>query len=307
MSRLLLRSQATLRGKSRNNRRDMSDDSQSAESPDSLFGREVNQNLVALASAREFQELSRSWLRDSLPYRYSYNFTSVGRPIIQYPQDMVAINELIWSVRPDVIVETGVAHGGSLLQSAAALALLDYCDAVTAHGVLSPTQSRRRVIGVDIDIRSNNRRAIESHPLSHKIELLTGSSIDPEIVTSVTQRLERHEKVMVLLDSNHTHAHVYAELESYAPLVTIGSYCIVFDSIIEFLPTDQFPDRPWGPGNSPFSAAKEYLLKTAKENVIAMDGSRLQFQIDSNIDAKLMISVAPKGYLRRIALRPVVK
>jgi len=278
----------------------MSDDSHLPTSPDAQFRREVEQNLAALGSAKAFQEASRSWIRDSLAFRYSYNFSSAGRPIIQYPQDMVAITELIWTVRPDVIVETGVAHGGSLLQSASALTLLDYCDAVAAHAVLTPTQSRRRVIGIDIDIRPHNRRAIEGHPLSHKIELIAGSSIDPETVASVIARLERHEKVMILLDSNHTDSHVYAELEAYAPLVSVGSYCVVFDSIIEFLPTDQYPDRPWGPGNSPLSAARRYLSRIAQDHVVAADGKRLKLEIDSAIDAKLMISVAPEGYVRRV-------
>lgn len=273
--------------------------SESLSSEESSFQMQVQQNLAVLASAEEFQRQSQSWLQASLPFRYSYNFSSMGRPIIQYPQDMVAVTELIWNIRPDVIIETGVAHGGSLLQSAAALVLLDYCDAVTSSSVIRPLQSRRRVIGIDIDIRAHNRSAIESHPLSHKIELMTGSSVDAAIVNSVRKRIDQSEKVLVILDSNHTHDHVYAELEAYAPMVGIGSYCVVFDSVIELLPADQYPDRPWGPGNSPFSAIQKYLTTLSQENVVGLDGSRLHFQIDCEIDSRLMISAAPKGYLKR--------
>ena len=200
--------------------------------PISAFELEVAGNIAAMADARELQTLSMQWLRASLPYRYSYNFSSAGRPIIQYPQDMVAISELIWKIRPDLIIETGIAHGGSLIHSAVALALLDYCDAVKGGGPFDPRESRRRVIGIDIDIRSHNRNAIESHPLAHKIGLISGSSVDAPTIAAVKEQVHQNDRVLVLLDSNHTHSHVYAELVAYAPLVSIASYCVVFDTII---------------------------------------------------------------------------
>jgi cephalosporin hydroxylase len=266
-----------------------------------VFQREVRRNIAALAGAHDLQNTSMRWLRESLGYRYSYNFSSLGRPIIQYPQDMVAVNELIWKIRPDVIIETGVAHGGSLIQSAAALALLDYCDAVEGNVPLDTKKSRRRVIGIDIDIRPQNHKALQAHPLAHKLDLVVGSSIDPAVVASVRKRVAPSEKVMVLLDSNHTHAHVHAELESYAPLVSLESYCVVFDTVIELLPPDQYPDREWAPGNSPLSAVKQYLSTLSRDRVNACDGARLSFQMDSELNSKLMISVAPDGYLRRVS------
>jgi cephalosporin hydroxylase len=212
----------------------------------------------------------------------------LGRPIIQYPQDMVALQELIWQIKPDLIIETGIAHGGSLILSASMLALLDYCDAVETGTPLDPKAPRRRVLGIDIDIRAHNRAAIEAHPMSNRIDMLQGSSIDASIIAEVCKRAADHERIMVILDSNHTHDHVLAELEAYAPLVSEGSYCVVFDTVIEDLPVGMYPDRPWDVGNNPKTAVREYLA------------SNSDFVVDEDIEAKLLITVAPGGYLRRI-------
>jgi cephalosporin hydroxylase len=212
----------------------------------------------------------------------------MGQPIIQLPQDMVAMQEIIWQVKPDLIIETGIAHGGSLIMSASMLAQLDLCDAIKTGGSLDPKKSDRKVVGIDIDIRTHNRAAIEAHPMASRIQMIQGSSIDPVIVDQVLQVAKGYERILVCLDSNHTHDHVLAELEAYAPLTSVGSYCVVFDTIIEDMPADMFPDRPWGPGNNPKTAVWEYL-KTHPE-----------FEIDKNIQHKLLITVAPDGYLKRV-------
>lgn len=220
--------------------------------------------------------------------KYSYNFSWLGRPIIQYPQDMIAMQEIVWDVKPDLIIETGIAHGGSLIMSASMLAILDYCEAVEAGQTLDPRATRRRVLGIDIDIRAHNRAAIEAHPMSHRIDMIQGSSVAADIVAQVHEIAKGYLRVLVCLDSNHTHKHVMAELEAYAPLTTVGSYCVVFDTIIEDMPGDMFLDRPWGKGNNPKTAVWEYLK------------SHPEFEIDKNIQYKLLITVAPDGYLKRV-------
>ena len=234
------------------------------------------------------QDLSRIWLRDTLKHRYTYNFSWQGRPIIQYPQDMIAMQELIWLIKPDLIIETGIAHGGSLIFSASMLAQLDMCDAIEAGVSFNPKESRRKVLGIDIDIRAHNRAAIEAHHMVSRIQMIQGSSIAPEIIEQVKQFAAGYGRILVCLDSNHTHAHVLAELEAYAPLTSVGSYCVVFDTIIEDLPSAMFPDRPWGPGDNPKTAVWEYLK------------AHPEFEIDKQIDYKLLISVAPDGYLKRV-------
>ena len=249
---------------------------------------EVANRIEAVKELHDLQKASADFMLESTKPKYSYNFASLGRPIIQYPQDIVAMQEIIWSVRPDLIIEMGIAHGGSLILSASALALLDYTDAVESGLSLNPKASKRKVLGVDIDIRSHNREAIEAHPMAHMIEMIEGSSIAPEIISQVHEVAKDYQRVLISLDSNHTHDHVLAELEAYAPLTTEGSYCVVFDTIIEDLPDEMFPDRPWGVGDNPKTAVWEYL-KTHPE-----------FEIDKSIDHKLLISVAPDGYLKRV-------
>ncbi len=255
--------------------------------------------IAAISDNSRLKEDARAMTESSIAAQYSYNFFWLGRPIIQYPQDMVALQELIWEVRPSLIIETGIAHGGSLILNASMLALLDYCDAVQSGKVLDPHASRRRVLGVDIDIRAHNRAAIEAHPMSHRIDMIQGSSIDVDIVAQVHAAAHGYDRVLVILDSNHTHEHVLAELEAYAPLVTRGSYCVVFDTVVEDLPEGTFPDRPWGKGNNPKTAVWEYLRRLKDEGRTAADGDSLALEIDKNIEAKLLITVAPDGYLRR--------
>ena len=227
-------------------------------------------------------EICSEFMRMSAIERYSYNFQWMGRPIIQYPQDIIAFQEIVSSVNPHIILETGIAHGGSLVLSASMLCLLDVMEG------LDPRQSPRKVVGVDIDIRPHNRKALDEHPLRFKMELIEGSSIDPEIIQQVRSHADGVDRVLVTLDSNHTHEHVLAELNAYADLVSVGSYCIVFDTAIEDLPAGSFPDRPWDVGNNPKTAVHEWL-KTHPE-----------FEIDKGIDNKLLISVAPDGYLKRV-------
>ena len=238
------------------------------------FKEEVLRNIAGLAGDKDVQALSRIWIREIARHRYAYNFTWLGRPVIQFPQDMMAIQELIWSIKPDVVIETGVAHGGSILFSASMLEL------VGGEGY---------VIGIDIDIRKHNRTEIEAHPLSRRVKLIEGSSVDDAVVSQVREMVGEGKKVLVILDSNHTHEHVLRELELFSPFVREGSYLVVYDTLIEDMPVDLVGDRPWGPGNNPKTAVWEFL-ETNK-----------RFKIDKDLEAKLSITVAPDGYLVCIA------
>jgi len=231
-----------------------------------------DENLIArMAADKELRDLASELFTRSCEYRYSYNFSWLGRPVIQFPQDMIALQEIIWQVKPDLIIETGIAHGGSLIFSASILEL------VGGEG---------SVLGIDIDIRQHNRVEIERHPMSKRITMLEGSSIAESIQTKVKEFSANKRSVLVILDSNHTHEHVLEELHLYSPLVTRGSYLVVFDTVIEDMPADCFPDRPWGKGNNPKTAVWEFLKTTDR------------FEIDKEIEAKLLITVAPDGYLK---------
>jgi cephalosporin hydroxylase len=235
------------------------------------FEEEKRENIRQLGENEELRARSVEWVADAWRLRYSYNFTWLGRPIIQLPQDIVALQEIIWKVRPDLIVETGIARGGSLVFSASILELLG---------------GDRTVLGVDLDIREHNRVEIDRHPLRRRIRMIQGSSTDPETLAEVAREAEGRDSVMVILDSNHTSEHVLRELELYSPLVSRGSYLVVLDTVIEDLPDDVFPDRPWGRGNNPRTAVREFLETTDR------------FEVDTAIEAKLLITVAPGGYLR---------
>ena len=252
------------------------------------FKQEVAENIKSLSQDHDLQALSRIWVREISRHKWAYNFRWLGRPAIQFPNDAWALQEIIWEVKPDLIIETGIAHGGSLIMSASMLALLDMCDAMESGVLLDPKNSKRKVLGLDIDIRQHNRAAIEAHPMSSRIQMIQGSSIAPDVIEQVKAVANSYQRVLVCLDSNHTHDHVLAELEAYAPLTSSGSYCVVFDTIVEDMPEAMFPDRPWGPGDNPKTAVWEYL-KTNPE-----------FEIDKGIDHKLLISVAPDGYLKRV-------
>jgi cephalosporin hydroxylase len=236
----------------------------------------------------DLPSLNHQWFMKSIEQRYSYGFTWFGRPIIQYPQDIQCVQELIWSVRPDLIIETGIAHGGSLILSASMLALLDLCDATERREKLDPSAPQRKVIGIDIDIRAHNREAIDAHFLRNRIELFEGSSIDPKIIETVRDRAATFKRIMVFLDSMHTHDHVLKELEAYSPLVAPGSYCVVFDTVIEDMPAGWFNDRPWDVGNNPKTAVHAFLR------------DHDEFMIDKKIEEKLWITVAPDGFLKRV-------
>jgi cephalosporin hydroxylase len=241
------------------------------------FDQEVQQRIAAIGENAELKIRAAEFMQASLAPKYSYNFSWLGRPIIQYPQDMVAMQEIIWQVQPDLIIETGIAHGGSLIFSASMLELIASC-----------TGRQGEVLGLDIDIRPHNRAAIEAHSMFKRISMIEGSSIAPDIIAQVHAKAQGKQTVLVCLDSNHTYDHVLAELEAYAPLTSVGSYCVVFDTLIEDMPDDSYPDRPWGQGNNPKTAVWEYL-KTHDE-----------FVIDKSIQDKLLITVAPDGYLKRV-------
>lgn len=232
--------------------------------------------------------LANKWIFESMKQKYLYNFDWLGRPIIQYPQDMVAIQEIIWNVKPTLIIETGIAHGGSLILSASMLALLDYCDAIESNMSINPSDSKRKVVGIDIEVRQHNRAAIVSHPLGSKIEIIEGSSTDSRVVNEVVEIAKTHSSILLLLDSNHTHKHVLGELNAYADLVSVGSYCVVFDTFVEDMPAGYFADRPWDKGNSPRTAVIEFLKDHA------------EFVVDESIQNKLLITVAPGGFLKRV-------
>jgi cephalosporin hydroxylase len=252
------------------------------------FNQELIDHILASSNNKNLLNATQAFMTESVLSKYSYNFNALGRPIIQYPQDIIAMQELIWNIKPDLIIETGIAHGGSLIMSASMLAILDMCDAIQSGVTFNPKNSKRKILGVDIDIRPHNRVAIESHPMASRIQMIEGSSIDPSIIEQVKKISNDYKCVMVCLDSNHTHDHVLAELKAYAPLVSYESYCVVFDTIIEDMPPNIFLDRPWGPGNSPKTAVWEYL-KTHNE-----------FEIDKKIHNKLLITACPDGYLKRI-------
>ncbi|MCB1697135.1 MAG: cephalosporin hydroxylase family protein [Pseudomonadales bacterium] len=256
--------------------------------PSEKFQEEVKANIAGLGEDEALQELSRLWCAEVSRHKYAYNFSWLGRPAIQFPNDAWALQEIIWQVRPDLIIEAGIAHGGSLVFSASMLSLLDLTDAIAAGQTMNPAISRRKVLGIDIDIRAHNRKAIEAHPMASRIQMIEGSSIAEKTIAQVKSVAANYDRILVCLDSNHTHEHVLAELHAYAGLTSIGSYCVVLDTLVDDMPEAMFNDRPWGPGNSPKSAVKQYLK------------SHPEFEVDAGIHHKLLITVAPDGYLKRI-------
>ena len=256
--------------------------------PITQFQKEVKQRIDNQAIVEPLLAAKEQFLFETIKSGYSYNFSWMSRPIIQYPQDMIAMQELIWEIKPDLIIECGIAHGGSLIMSASMLALIDYSRAVESGQSLDPKATTSRVLGIDIDIREHNKEAIESHTMAHKIDMIQGSSIAPEIIQQVHNYAAKFKNIMVCLDSNHTHDHVLAELKAFAPLTSLNSYCVVFDTVVEDLRPELVVDRSWGKGDNPKTAVWEYL----KEND--------DFVIDKSIDNKLLLSVAPEGYLKRV-------
>ena len=227
--------------------------------------------IEAMANDPAIRSKAIALINETAVYKYSYNFTWLGRPISQFPLVIVAIQEIIWTTRPDVIIETGVAHGGSLILSASILELLG---------------GGGQVVGMDVDIREHNRVEIEKHPLSKRITLIQGSSIDTHVIDQVKEIVNGKQSVMVMLDSNHTHEHVLEELRLYSPMVTRGCYLVVLDTIVEDMTDDSFPDRPWGVGNNPKTAVREFLRETDR------------FEVDKELENRLLLTVAPDGYLQ---------
>lgn len=239
---------------------------------------QLHENIKRMGEDKDLISLSRIWSRLSNNYFYTYNYSWLGRPIIQYPQDLLALQEIIWRVQPDLIIETGIAHGGSLIFYASMLELIAICG--------GPTEAK--VLGLDIEIKEHNKKAIEKHPLFHRIMMIEGNSISTETREKVGKIAFGGKKVLVCLDSNHTHEHVLAELHAYTPFIHCGSYCVVFDTLIEDMPDDSFSDRPWGKGNNPKTAVWDFMKTTDR------------FVIDKEIENKLLITVAPDGFLKCI-------
>jgi cephalosporin hydroxylase len=240
--------------------------------PDYL--KEKAERIKSFEDDGEFIKSSIEWRTLALRRKYMNNFSWLGRPMIQLPADVMAMQELIWNIKPDLIIETGIAHGGSLIMSASMLQLIGCGD----------------VVGIDVEIRPHNKNAIQNHPMANRIKLIEGSSISDVVINEVRKISADKEKVLVFLDSNHTHEHVLAELKAYSPLVSVGSYIVVFDTFVEDLP-DNFiwENRPWGKGNNPRTAVWEWLTSNGN------------FMSDKSIESKLMTTSAPDGFLRRIS------
>lgn len=237
------------------------------------FEQEKKEYITLLGNDKQLREDSLTWLSNASVHKYSYNFSWMGRPIIQFPQDILAMQEIIWQIKPQLIIETGIAHGGGLVFYASMLELLG---------------KDGNVLGIDIDIRPHNRAEIEKHPMFKRIKMLEGSSVEKNIIAEVYEYARDRAPIIVILDSMHTHSHVLEELNAYSPLVTKDSYLVVFDTVVEDMPEGMFPDRPWGKGNNPKTAVWDFLKTNDR------------FEIDKEIENKLLITVAPDGYLRCI-------
>ncbi len=243
--------------------------------PVSEFFAERNADITAMGADAELRQKSLDWMLHADKYKYTYNFTWMGRPIIKFPSDIVIQQELMWKLKPDLVIETGIAHGGSIIFTASMMEMM---------GI------EGEVIGLDIDIRQHNRDLIESHPMKKRITMYEGSSTDPVIVEKVRQHTVGKKCVMVILDSLHSHEHVYNEMKAYAPMVTIGSYCVLPDTFIEFFPKGYYSDtRPWDVGDNPYTGMKQYLAETGD-----------MFETDYSLTHKAMITETIDGYLRRV-------
>lgn len=242
-------------------------------SPLEEFQLEKKDRIQQMREDEEFLQITNQYLQMLTKKKYMYDFTWLGVPIIQFPTDIVAIQELIWMVQPDLIIETGIAHGGSIILSASILEMLG---------------GNGHVVGIDIDIRKHNRDVIEHHPMMKRITMIEGSSIAPEIVQQVTEFAKDYQKILVILDSCHTHDHVFAELQAYAPLVSENSYLVVFDTVVEELPSSFNQDRPWDVGNNPMTALNSFLV------------DHPEFILDTDFNDKLLLTCAPKGWLKKV-------
>lgn len=237
------------------------------------FKEQVRDEIKDISESEHLNKISREWMVDSYRHNYSYHFKWMGRPVIQMPQDIVAMQEILWEMKPDVIIETGIAHGGSIILYASLMQMMGLPG---------------KVIGVDIDIREHNRKEIDAHPMREHMELIEGSSIDEVTLEKVADLAEGATNPLVILDSNHTHDHVLSELQMYSPFVKKGGYLVVYDTVVDHMPEDFYPDRPWKVGDSPMSALKAFMQENDR------------FEIDQEICAKLLLTAAPDGYLKCI-------
>ena len=247
------------------------------------FNEETKKEISLQGRDKNFDLLSKKWIIKSTKSKYTYHFNWLGRPIIQHPQDIVGMQELIFRIKPDLIIETGIAHGGSLIFYSSILELVSLCG--------GPKNSK--VLGIDIDIRKKNLLKIKKHPMKKRIVMYEGSSISKSIFDKVNKFAKKYKNIMVVLDSNHTHEHVLNELKLYTPLVSVGNYCIVFDTIIKDLPDGLGPKRKWSSQKNPHTAVVQYL----KEN---KNNNKLKFKVDKEIENKLMITACPEGFLLRV-------
>lgn len=254
-----------------------------------IFKEDCEIEIEQQGADKKLKDLSLEWMIQSAKHKYSYHFEWLGRPIIQHPQDMIGVQQLLWDVQPDLIIETGIARGGSLIYYASILELIAQCGG----------EANAKILGIDIDIREHNRAQIISHPMSKRIDMIEGSSVADDVVRAVKEYSKHFKKILVCLDSNHTHDHVFEELMIYAPFVTRGSYCIVFDTYVEDLPENLGPTRPWGKSNNPKTAVWDYLELLKTSDLKDYVGEKLNFNIDKQIENQLLLTVAPDGFLRR--------
>ncbi len=234
------------------------------------FEKSKRQFARKMANRSDLKELARELFIQSDQQNYAYQWNWLGVPIIQVPADIVAFQEIIWETKPDLIIETGVAWGGSLVFEASILELI----------------GNGEVIGIDVTIPEKNRKVISAYAFSRRIHLIEGSSTDEAVFEEVKSRIAPDAKVAVVLDSNHTHDHVLAELRLYGPLVTPGQYLVCADTIVEQIPEQEHRPRPWGPGNNPKTALDAYLAETDR------------FEPDQYTNDKLLVTCSPGGYLR---------
>lgn len=231
--------------------------------------------IQKMAQDKAFKQQSHDWLVASLDHEYPYHFKWMGLPIIQFPSDIIILQELIWQVKPDLVIETGIARGGSIVFYASLQQMMGITDG--------------QVLGIDIDIREHNRLAIEQHPMAKHIQLVQGSSTDAAVIEKTAEIAKDKECVLVVLDSLHTHDHVLKELELYSQFVKKDSYIVVLDTLIEDMPEGTYPDRPWGKGNNPKTALHAFVEHNAR------------FEIDSAWTDKILVSVATDGFLKCVA------
>jgi cephalosporin hydroxylase len=241
--------------------------------PIKQFEEERAAAIEAMARDEELRRKSLDWMLHADKYKYTYNFRWLGRPIIKFPSDIVLMQELIWDVKPDLVIETGIAHGGSIVFSASMLELIG---------------GDGEVLAIDIDIRKHNRTEIEKHPMAKRLRLIEGSSVDPTVVAQVREATANKKRVMVFLDSLHTHDHVLRELDLYSPFVTVDSYLVLPDTFIELFPKGYYANRPWDVGNNPMTALRTWLPQHP------------EFEIDRARGDKLVITEAVDGYLKRV-------